>query len=185
MIENRFFIAEVKTESPWGWKSERSWDELLELAVKHGDMVSVHTDPRWGGSLELVERAAYDCWKPVLAKGVHPTDESVQNAFDAGADAVLVVGRVPEYDLSHSRAHVMIEPRNVGEFAALPPGTPAVWNARDLYTGKPKDETFVEVRSAWAGWLAQASYIRTPQDVCKGADGFIVGTYLPEFCACL
>jgi indole-3-glycerol phosphate synthase len=37
-------IAEVKTASPFGFKSDRRWDELLALADEISDMVSIHTD---------------------------------------------------------------------------------------------------------------------------------------------
>lgn len=50
-------IAEVKTQSPFGWKSSRSWDDLFEIACRVGDCISIHTDPRWGGSMDLVRRA--------------------------------------------------------------------------------------------------------------------------------
>jgi len=43
-------IAEVKNRSPFkGVTFEKSWDELFEIAADIGDIISVHTNPRWGG----------------------------------------------------------------------------------------------------------------------------------------
>ena len=57
MIGNITFIAEVKTQASSGWRSERSWDELFDIANEHGDWISIHTDARWGGSMKLVSEA--------------------------------------------------------------------------------------------------------------------------------
>src|SRR4051812_45555141 len=88
-------IAEVKTGSPFGYRSEKSWDELFAIASEAGDIVSIHTDSRWGGSFELVKKARSLTTKPILAKGIHATDAEIEQAIEAGADYVLVVGRVP------------------------------------------------------------------------------------------
>lgn len=173
------FIAEVKTASPFGWRSKRSWDELFKLADRYGDMISVHTDPRWEGSFELVTKARKLTDKPILAKGIHAGDDDVRNAFDAGADYVLVVGRIPEV---HPKK-CLIEVNAVADFETLPKDTKAVWNSRDLTTGGTKSESFAQVRAAWDGWLCQASNLRTPKDVASGADAILVGTHLPEFAA--
>lgn len=45
-------IAEVKTKSPFGFVSEDSREVQLERAIRIGDIVSIHTDERWGGSFE-------------------------------------------------------------------------------------------------------------------------------------
>lgn len=50
-------VAEVKTESPFGFRSDKSWQELFDLAEALGDIISIHTDPRWGGSFELLKKA--------------------------------------------------------------------------------------------------------------------------------
>ena len=67
-------IAEVKTQSPFGYKSDKSWDELFEVANKVGDIISIHTDRRWGGSFELLQKARSLTNKPILAKGIHKND---------------------------------------------------------------------------------------------------------------
>jgi indole-3-glycerol phosphate synthase len=171
------FIAEVKTASPFGWRSEKSWGELFEIANQYGDWISVHTDPRWDGSFELVAKARKLTDKPILAKGIHADDADIRKALDAGADWLLVVGRAPEVHPEQC----LIEVITVADFQTLPAGTKAVWNSRDLATGGPKSETFADARAAWDGWLCQASNIRTPDDVASGADAILVGTHLPEF----
>lgn len=87
-------IAEVKTQSPFGFRSALSLQELFDLANRHGDIISVHTDMRWGGSFDLLRKARKLTTKPILAKGIHETDEEIEQAFASGANFVLVVGRI-------------------------------------------------------------------------------------------
>lgn len=172
------FIAEVKTESPFGFRSVLSWDELFEVAATHGDWVSVHTDPRWGGSFDLLSRARAATGKPILAKGIHRTDDEVRRALDLGADFVLVVGRIPDADPSR----VLAEARDLRDLRDLPEHVRAVWNSRDLSTGRMRG-SFEEARRIRPGWLCQASGISSPGDVSPRADAFIVGENLVRFCS--
>jgi len=171
------FIAEVKTMSPWGWATEMSWRALLERAIQLGDWVAVHTDPAWGGSFELLREARALVPQPLVAKGIHSTDNDVARAFECGADYVLVVGRVPKVQPHRC----LIEPTDVSMLYRLPKGTKAVWNSRDLATGGLKAETFEHARAAWAGWLCQASNLRAMADVRPSADAFLVGTALADW----
>lgn len=168
-------IAEVKTQSPFGWKSDKTWDELFAIADKKGDWISVHTDPKWGGSFELVRKARMRTFKPILAKGIHATDTEVDRALSAGADLVLVVGRLPPHK------KVLVEPTTLDGLRAIPEGYRVVWNARNLSTGLPKEETFAQAREVWKGWLCQASFLRSWDDVDPTADAILVGEHLPEF----
>ncbi len=172
-------IAEVKTESPFGWKSEKSWNELFAIANEVGDMLSIHTDARWGGSFELLRKARTLTTKPILAKGIHEDDELIRQALDAGADHVLVVGRVPEF----SPEKCLIEPYTLAELTMIPHTMRVVWNSRDLRNGGLKEETFAEARALFPGWLCQASNIRTVNDIQPGADAVLVGTHLETFVA--
>lgn len=171
------FIAEVKTKSPFGFQSQKSWGELFSIANEYGDIISIHTDSRWGGSLELLKYARKRAQKQILAKGIHTSDDDIRRAFDAGADFVLVVGRVPNMSLEN----IIIEPHSLGDLADIPEGTKVLWNARNLATGEPKKETFDEARRTWRGWLCQGSFIKTPQDIKAGADAILIGTYLAEY----
>ena len=45
MIDGVQIIAEVKTGSPFGFKSGRTWGELFKTAERAGDVISIHTDP--------------------------------------------------------------------------------------------------------------------------------------------
>lgn len=170
-------IAEVKTHSPFGWKSSKSWDELFYLANQIGDIVSIHTDPRWHGSFELVAKARTLTDKPILAKGIHASDADIRSALQAGATYVLVVGRLPGTHMQHC----LIEPLNLSQLSHLPGSVRAVWNSRDLDSGKPKTETFAQARKLFPGWLCQASNIVTARDIQPGADAVLVGTHLPQF----
>lgn len=178
-MTKQIFIAEVKTKSPFGWESKKSWDELFKVANEHGDWISIHTDERWGGSMDLVKKARKLTKKPILAKGIHATDDEIKEAIKAGADYVLVVGRLPKVHLDKCLIEVLL----LEQFAMLPKSVKAVWNQRDLGTGKQKKETFKMARKARKGWLAQASNISSLKDVAKDADAYIVGTDLVEFTA--
>ena len=170
-------IAEVKTQSPFGYRSEKSWDELFRIAEKVGDSISIHTDARWGGSFELIRKAKTLTNKPILAKGIHATDDLVEQAVAAGADMVLVVGRIPAIHLDRC----LIEPLTLKELATIPTNLKVVWNSRDLADGGLKKETFEEARALFGGWLCQASNIKTPLDIKSGADAILIGTHLAEF----
>jgi indole-3-glycerol phosphate synthase len=177
MSRNFEIIAEVKTESPFGFKSEKTWDELFLIANKFGDMISIHTDKRWGGSYELIKKAKTMTSKPILAKGIHKNDSDIEKAIEAGADYVLVVGRIPKVYLNK----VLIEPNTLKDLEKIPLGLKVVWNARDLETGEQKKETYDEARKIYKGWLCQASFIKTIADVKEGADAVLVGEHLEEF----
>ena len=170
------FIAEVKTMSPFGFRSGRTWDDLFSLADSVGDVISIHTDPLWGGSFDLIRKANVLTKKPILAKGIHATDEEVQEAIRAGATYVLVVGRWPMVN----SIQCWIEPLTVREMRGYDPAATMVWNSRDLTTGGRKMETFDDARAAWDGRLIQASYIAAVGDVHPEADGFIVGEHLEK-----
>jgi len=176
------FVAEVKTMSPFGFRAPESWEERFALAHQHGDLISVHTDARWGGSLDLVRKAKASTWKRILAKGLHTTDEEVQAAFDAGADYATVVGRW------HDDDRVWVEPRSIPQlvdFVVLHKphlDRVIIWNQRDLNTGEQRlHENIAQARSYWNGDLCQASFIRRPEEVSPQASLFIVGEHLPEF----
>lgn len=173
----QLLIAEIKTHSPFGFTSSKSWEELFAVANKYGDMLSVHTDERWGGSFEILRRARQMTNKPILAKGIHATDEEIERAVALGADKVLVVGRVPQ---AH-RDKCLIEPYTLSELLSLPTGTQVVWNSRDLENGKPKSITFTEACESFSGWMCQASNIKTMADVHPSANAILIGENLVEF----
>lgn len=167
-------IAEVKTHSPFGWSSEKSWEELFAIANDLGDILSIHTDPRWHGSLELIKKARARTSKPILAKGIHASDDDIEKALEAGASFVLVVGRIPKVHIEKC----LIEPNSLDELCNLPKGVRAVWNSRDLATGGLKQETFAEARNVFGGWLCQASNIAGVADIQPAADAILIGTHL-------
>lgn len=57
-----------------------------------------------------------------------------------------------------------------------------VWNNRDLNTGERKTNVFEEARKIFSGWLCQASFIKSMDDVNKKADAILVGSHLKQFC---
>ena len=177
MYKNVQIIAEVKTQSPFGYKSDKTWEELFSVANKIGDVISIHTDLRWGGSFKLLEKARSLTRKPILAKGIHAEDEDIERAIKIGANWVLVVGRIPKIYTEKC----LIEPLTLNELKNIPSEFRVVWNSRDLATGKSKSETFKEAREIWKGWLCQASHIKTVSDIESGADAVLVGKNLLSF----
>jgi indole-3-glycerol phosphate synthase len=181
MYKNVEIIAEVKTQSPFGFTSPYPWGKLFEIALTVGDIISIHTDPRWGGSMELIDRARSLTNKPILAKGIHATDDHIEEAIRHGATYVLVVGRMPGSFLDRC----FLEPLTLQELKNVPSTHKAVWNSRDLSDGSLKTETFEEARKVFPGWLCQASNIRTVADIQPAANAVLVGSALPEFAASL
>jgi tRNA A37 threonylcarbamoyltransferase TsaD len=110
-------------------------------------------------------------------EGIHATDSEIEQAINAGADYVLVVGRIP---LIH-QDKCLIEPLTLAELKTIPENLRVVWNSRDLSHGGMKKETFEEARNIFKGWLCQASNIKTVADIKGGADAVLVGTHLSEF----
>ncbi len=170
-------VAEVKVKSPFGFVSNNSWEDQFKLADKVGDIIAVHTDSRWGGSFDELKKARALTKKPILAKGIHETDDDVEKAAKAGADFVLVVWRVPTVH----QDICCIEPLNIAQLKTIPDTFKIVWNARDIKTGKPKPETFEQARAAWPGWICQASFIKHIDEVKGGADAILVGQGLTDF----
>lgn len=182
-------IGEVKTQSPSGFISQHSWQELFEMANKHPavDIISIHTDLRWGGSFELLEEARRRTEKPILAKGYHSTDEEVRRAFNYEADYALVVGRIPDF---WAGDFCWYEPLNLSQLRDIHsmPGhyriRTLVWNARDLSDPtieRYKTEKIEDAREIWPKTLIQASSIRSREDISPYADGILVGSNLPQF----
>ena len=73
-----FIIAEVKDKSPFGWRNPYSRQHQWDICQRVGDMISIHTDPRWGGSWEWLSEACLTSEKPILAKGL-PTGKYFVN----------------------------------------------------------------------------------------------------------
>jgi indole-3-glycerol phosphate synthase len=170
-------LAEVKTQSPFGWKSERSWEELFEIANRIGDVISIHTDERWGGSFDLLRKARKLTDKPILAKGIHKDNGMICRALRIGADFALCVGRIPMYH----RSKCLIEPNTLAELKCLVPTDKVVWNSRDLITGGLKADGFDAARRVFGGWMCQASNVKSITDVSPNADAVLVGSHLPDF----
>ena len=171
------FIAEVKTKSPFGFKSDKSWDYLFDLANSIGDMISIHTEAPWDGSLDLIKKARKLTNKPILAKGIHTSNQDIVKAIDAGADFVLVVGRNPQF----MEDKVIIEPNTLSDLELLKDYPRIVWNSRDLNDGFHKTEDIYNVRKIYKGWLCQASFIQFNYEINSEVDAFLVGRYLENF----
>ena len=184
------FIAEIKTQSPFGFKAKHPFVSLMEVAIQHGDWISVHTNALWGGDYDAISFVRRNTDKPILAKGLHETDDDIQRALDHGATYVLVVDRFPDRDRIHY-SNLLLERHDPHLLKHQMDNAPYlsyakfVCNSRNLRTGLPKKawelDTFIE-----AGvWVCQASGIKSIEQVDKRVDAFIVGEHLVEFCKTL
>lgn len=181
------FIAEIKTQSPFGFKSHHSFHKLMEGAIEFGDWVSVHTSALFGGDYESLAFVRRQTSKPILAKGFHSTDEEVLRALDHGADYVLVVDRFPsilKVDTSRCLLEFskMSSVKETIEFSSIFKKYKFVCNQRDLNTGLFKAENEIEKFKKLGVWTCQASGIRSIKEVASDVDAFIVGEHLPDIC---
>lgn len=191
MKDPSIFIAEVKVMSKFGFTSEYDYSTLLEMAIEHGDMISIHTSGEFGGSmaaLRLARKLASENWrstKSVIAKGFHKTDDEIDECIDNGANFVLVVNRIPHVDLHD---FCIIEVSDFDQFLKWSDEYPSLkylHNRRDIHKSGMLSghDSFIEWRLARTNvWLCQASGIRSKLDVHDSSDAFIVGSYLSEFC---
>jgi len=171
-------IAEVKTKSPFGFVSLYAEQVLFNVADQIGNIISIHTNRRWGGSMDLITKYHTQTNKPILAKGIHGTDQEVEQALRYGASYVLVVGRIPDKSLW---PWIMYEPLNLAQLKDTPPELKVVWNSRNLTDGSLKIESFAEARALFPGWLCQASNIKYPNDILPGAEAIIIGQNLVHY----
>lgn len=190
-------IAEVEAVSPFGWRSRWPEEYLLDLALEHGDWLSIHTEERWGGSIEgLAEvrrrMTRHGIDKPLVAKGIHRSDSALRQAL-AVADYALVVGRWPHGLEPDLQARLIFEPSYPGqvvlaisEFVSVSARPRLVLNRRDLDTGERSTDTPSPslVKGLHRGndpWVVQASFIETDADLDPVADAYLVGSNLVEF----
>ena len=173
-VPQQLFVAEAKFKSPFNPEFNVDPRIATRHAIKYGDIVSVHTNPLWGGSYEALAYVRDRTDKPILAKGFHDTIVEVKRAFDHGANYVLTVGWWPEDPRCWHECENLEEVR-------LTQAPYAVWNARNPRTGEFRKESFHLARNLRKGWLCQASGIKKPTDVDTEANAYIVGTNLETF----
>lgn len=177
------FIAEVKTQSPFGFKSSHSFIKLMDTAIEHGDWVSVHDNALWGGDFETISFVRKNTRKPILAKGLHYTEDDINQALDHGADYVLVVDRLPMTSKTFDKC--IIEHRDfeiVTREAKVFPEAKFMCNSRDLRTGRSKEKDELPDYLKLGVWVCQASGVVFPRHVREGVSAFIVGEHLMTFC---
>jgi indole-3-glycerol phosphate synthase len=177
------FIAEIKTQSPFGYRSPYSFATLMETAIEHGDWISVHTNALWGGDFDAISFVRKHTKKPILAKGIHGTDFAVDKALAHGADYVLVVDRATAPTL---RKFCLFEWKSFADFKEYATinrmlDRRHVCNSRDLRTGQRKLNCEMDDFAESCSWWCQASGIRKPADVHPKANAFIVGEHLMDF----
>ena len=166
---NPLIVAEVKDRTPFD-PNYKVPDRYVQLKIceEVGDIISIHTNPLWGGSYEWLAEVCKRVKKPVLAKGFHSTVSEVDRAIECGATYVLTVDYFPGEGYENICWH---ECGSLHQLA-ISDASYRVWNSRDPHTGKPKNipETEIVKANRWHkenrdGWLCRASNITEPEDV--------------------
>lgn len=186
--ENITFVAEVKTKSPHGFTSIHSFQELLEMALSVGDIISIHTNPLWGGTPGMISKLSNEIDHPILAKGIHRTKADVERCLSLGAKYVLT------YDFFDRKFvdQIWYEPSSIDALKKisrrLPEDAKVVWNSRNISTGRVKVESscstdIKDIRAIWPNFLCYASNLVNLQQIeaiSEHVDAVIVGSYLPQ-----
>ncbi len=177
-------IAEVVTQGPDGYRAHRSWEELFNIANGYGDYIAVNVDPLWGGTIGRLQQARAFTSKPLVAKGVFHTDAEIQEARDAGADHVIVTGRVPEYPYG---AYCWVDPVTPGMLKRLPltKFDVVVADGQNLYDGSAQPDMYDAVVTRMADetdypHIVQAD-VRFQADIKPETTMVMVGRYLEEY----
>lgn len=162
-------VAEVKDKSPFGFENPYSRLKQFEICEKYGDIISIHTDSRWGGSLDWLKIAKQLTTKPILAKGFHEGSWVSHLLNYTSTDYVLTVDDNPNLITRTQLRHEKHE-KIWQEFTTLKnlensKASVTVWNKRNPLTGEYKKETIQEVREIFKGKLCQASGIKGPEDI--------------------
>lgn len=174
-------VAEVKPRSPFGWVNPLSVEAQMKLCREVGDIISVHTNPLWGGSWDLLAEVCKWADRPVLAKGFHDTVHDVRRALDCGATYVLTVGWHPGGELGK---RCWFEVENRYQLTNAPEAEWIVLNARCPRTGGRRgvdawNDTAVDrvltSPDRLGHRICQASMIRGPQDVHPLANAILIG----------
>jgi hypothetical protein len=180
-------VAEAKTRTPFDPFYRKDWMHQFALASEYGDMVSIHTDPQWNGSYDLIGIARKLTDKPILAKGLCTTEEQYDESIAAGAHQVLWVGTIPP---PRCRANSWFEPTRIWRGHMLAPvaeaGIPVVINSRDVLCGGGPTEDEEGIWQWFADnspdtFLVQASNIKSFSDIRSKANAAIIGTHLEQF----
>lgn len=168
-------VARLQEGNPYGWRAPGSLYEDMVREVEWADIISIHTNPLWGGSWEWLEQARKLTTKPILAKGFHPTIHDVRRALDLGADWVLTVGWCPPHP---EGAKCWVESR-FAPWDMVPNMGRLVINRRDPRTGVDLGEASTREQidhcRAVGSWTCQASMIRRPEDVHPGVQAVLIG----------
>ncbi len=160
-------VAEIKQRSPYGWSNPLKWERQLDICEEVGDIISVHTDPMWGGSLEHLAAVRKLTRKPILAKGFHPTIAHVRAALEH-SDYCLTVGWWPGnprcwHEVTSLREMHYTEASHV------------VWNSRDPRTGETRPESESAVQLQRPEWLCWASNVRAADSLKREYSAVLIG----------
>ncbi|MFP3130439.1 MAG: indole-3-glycerol phosphate synthase TrpC [Nitrososphaeria archaeon] len=189
-------IAEFKRSSPSGFKQDRDPLEYAKLMERFGAAaLSILTEPLYfSGSYETFEAISRNVKLPLLFKDFVVTEAQVDTAYSIGADAVLLIVKILEYDelcflYDYIKSYGMVplvEVENENDLnTANACGAEMIGiNARDLNSLTVNVERVAEllkiappksIKVAESGIQERSQIIRLLE---SGADAFLIGTTL-------
>lgn len=183
----KIFIAHVRMQNPYGYKSNSPFRELMETAIHFGDWIGIDVDFLWGGSIDIISYVSHFTDKPIVAIGLFSTDKKIRDCVNDAASYVMTP-RIPDFNNVHS-GRLLLELNNdvIRDLICRDKNAARymyVHNTRDLRTGQMKDPALLhEFMNLDIRHKIQASNIKSPADVHPNATHFIVGEGLVEFCS--
>jgi indole-3-glycerol phosphate synthase len=196
-LKKKPIIAEVKQASPSLGKIKTV--NPVEQAQKYADAgagaISVLTDEKYfKGSLDYLYDVSHNVALPILCKDFILCERQIENAFDAGADFILLMATVLNEtelkslsDLAFGLGmNVLFEIHTLEEFEKLKNINIRMLgiNSRDLKTLKINKKKAANLMSTINGNFIKVaeSGIDSPMDLIifknSGANAFLIGSYL-------
>ncbi|BBD72706.1 indole-3-glycerol-phosphate synthase [Sulfodiicoccus acidiphilus] len=190
-------IAEFKRASPSGFSQERDLNSYAKFMEDNGAVaLSVLTEQKFfRGSYNDLYNASSIVKIPVLMKDFVVTESQIEDAFQLGADAVLLIVRLLTrrelcglITFAHTfglEALVEVHDESDLEIAQACGAQLIGLNSRDLETLKVNLENPLKLlEKVRKSIKVVESGIRTKQDISlfkeKGADAFLIGTTLMQ-----
>ncbi len=187
-------IAEFKRSSPSGFsihegmKMQDYFDRIIDFGISG---ISILTEPDYfnGSYSDLLEASALNI--PVLAKDFISSKEMIISAYNAGADAILLIAdflseeqlRVLSKYAMGLGLEVVTEFHSIDMLEKCKSGTYSIlgYNRRNLLTMQIEDETEIvvtKIKSMPGIKILESGldYDNIPSDYMENFSGFLIGT---------
>lgn len=185
---NKIFIGEVKPMSPTGFKSDYSFNQLMAVCLECADLVCINTSALFGGCLDTIGYVAQYTKKPIIARGIFPTDKAIREAINYGASYCMISNRIDQL-VEINLARVIFEINDNDYLTSLIQDGVQLNPYKIMYdttsplTGEQKEENLLpEILKGKVTWIGQKGKIKTIEDINPNVGVFSVGENLVEFC---